>query len=193
MKSFYVFLISLKFNCNGRHKLANWPFLAIALDFSQIWALEQLWMCNVAGSWTLFMDWTESLIFLNLISGWDHLQTIENLLRKGGYRSNITQSFLDTIVVNRYQSEKLSVSYQEYESNRSQKADKGFHCHGQKPYSSAGHSQNHIRRPSREKIVPGSNHIHRDWWHSAVVVHCAKSAGCDRLALKTRFLFLSFR
>ncbi|KAJ8030322.1 AMMECR1-like protein [Holothuria leucospilota] len=49
---------------------------------------------------------------------WDRIQTIDSLLRKGGYKSSITNEFRKTVSVTRYQSEKLSISYAEYISNR---------------------------------------------------------------------------
>lgn len=46
--------------------------------------------------------------------GWDHLQTIDSLLRKGGFKGAITNETRNSIRLTRYQSEKMSVSYQEY-------------------------------------------------------------------------------
>lgn len=51
--------------------------------------------------------------------GWNHIQTIDSLLRKGGYRGNITADTRESIKLTRYQSEKLTVSYQEYKDSRS--------------------------------------------------------------------------
>ncbi|XP_066138150.1 AMMECR1-like protein isoform X1 [Euwallacea fornicatus] len=46
--------------------------------------------------------------------GWDQLQTIDSLLRKGGYKSPISSEVRRTIKLTRYQSEKITVSYSEY-------------------------------------------------------------------------------
>lgn len=46
--------------------------------------------------------------------GWDRPQTIDSLLRKGGYKGVINADVRKSIRLTRYQSEKLTVSYQEY-------------------------------------------------------------------------------
>lgn len=46
--------------------------------------------------------------------GWDRIQTIDSLLRKGGFKGAVTPEFRRTIKLVRYQSEKVSVSYPEY-------------------------------------------------------------------------------
>nr|XP_014348551.1 PREDICTED: AMME syndrome candidate gene 1 protein isoform X1 [Latimeria chalumnae]XP_014348552.1 PREDICTED: AMME syndrome candidate gene 1 protein isoform X1 [Latimeria chalumnae] len=46
--------------------------------------------------------------------GWDHVQTIDSLLRKGGYKAPITNEFRKTIKLTRYRSEKMTMSYTEY-------------------------------------------------------------------------------
>ncbi|XP_027010115.1 AMME syndrome candidate gene 1 protein isoform X1 [Tachysurus fulvidraco] len=50
--------------------------------------------------------------------GWDHIQTIDSLLRKGGYKAPITNDFRKTIKLTRYRSEKLTMSYAEYIAHR---------------------------------------------------------------------------
>ena len=37
-----------------------------------------------------------------LSTGWDHIQTIDSLLRKGGYKAPITNEFRKTIKLTRY-------------------------------------------------------------------------------------------
>lgn len=37
-----------------------------------------------------------------MILGWDHIQTIDSLLRKGGYKAPITNDFRKTIKLTRY-------------------------------------------------------------------------------------------
>lgn len=46
--------------------------------------------------------------------GWDQIQTIDSLLKKGGHRGLITQELRESIKLTRYQSEKVTVSYAEY-------------------------------------------------------------------------------
>jgi len=46
--------------------------------------------------------------------GWDKTQTIDSLLRKGGFKGHVTPDVRNGIRLVRYQSERISVSYQEY-------------------------------------------------------------------------------
>lgn len=46
--------------------------------------------------------------------GWDQIQTIDSLLRKGGYKASISNELRRSIKLTRYQSEKITVSYQDY-------------------------------------------------------------------------------
>eukprot|EP01147_Barroeca_monosierra_P006144 gene6144-9193_t len=46
--------------------------------------------------------------------GWTKSETLHALLRKGGYRSPITDDFLCQIKLTRYQSEKVSLTYDEW-------------------------------------------------------------------------------
>ncbi|XP_015788492.1 AMME syndrome candidate gene 1 protein [Tetranychus urticae] len=46
--------------------------------------------------------------------GWDRCQTIDSLLRKGGFKGPISPNVRSSIKLTRYQSEKITVSYQEY-------------------------------------------------------------------------------
>ncbi|XP_043823509.1 AMMECR1-like protein [Dromiciops gliroides] len=49
---------------------------------------------------------------------WDQIQTIDSLLRKGGFRAPITNEFRKTIKLTRYCSEKMTISYAEYIASR---------------------------------------------------------------------------
>ncbi|XP_005396931.1 PREDICTED: AMMECR1-like protein [Chinchilla lanigera] len=49
---------------------------------------------------------------------WDQVQTIDSLLRKGGFKAPITSEFRETIKVTRYRSENVTVSYAEYIASR---------------------------------------------------------------------------
>lgn len=48
------------------------------------------------------------------ITGWNQIQTIDSLLRKGGFKGTITAEVRNSIKVTRYQSEKVTVAYNEY-------------------------------------------------------------------------------
>lgn len=49
-----------------------------------------------------------------LEQGWDHIKTIDSLLRKGGYKSPISEEFRRKVKLTRYQSQVMSMSYDEY-------------------------------------------------------------------------------
>lgn len=46
--------------------------------------------------------------------GWNHVQTLDSLLRKGGYKASITSNIRQSVQVTRYQSEKLTLHYNDY-------------------------------------------------------------------------------
>jgi len=46
--------------------------------------------------------------------GWNHTQTLDSLLRKGGYRATITADMRKSVQVTRYRSEKLSLHYNDF-------------------------------------------------------------------------------
>lgn len=46
--------------------------------------------------------------------GWDQVQTIDSLLRKGGYRAVITQELRKSIKLTRYRSQEIQMHYKEY-------------------------------------------------------------------------------
>lgn len=46
--------------------------------------------------------------------GWDRIQTIDSLLHKGGYKGTVTPEVRKAIKLTRYQSEKLTLSYNDY-------------------------------------------------------------------------------
>lgn len=48
------------------------------------------------------------------ILGWDQIQTIDSLLRKGGYRGHITPEVRESIKLTRYQSSETHMTYGEY-------------------------------------------------------------------------------
>nr|XP_033814261.1 AMMECR1-like protein isoform X3 [Geotrypetes seraphini] len=49
---------------------------------------------------------------------WDQIQTIDSLLRKGGFKAPITNEFRKSIKLTRYRSEKVTISYTEYIASR---------------------------------------------------------------------------
>lgn len=46
--------------------------------------------------------------------GWDQLQTIDSLLRKGGFRGQITNDTRKSIKLTRYRSSEIHMSFAEY-------------------------------------------------------------------------------
>ena len=46
--------------------------------------------------------------------GWNHVQTLDSLLRKGGYKASITSDLRKSVQVTRYRSEKLTLHYNDY-------------------------------------------------------------------------------
>lgn len=52
--------------------------------------------------------------------GWDHEEAIDSLLRKGGYRAPITEEFRKKIQVVRYQSEKLTKTFSDWQKRQQQ-------------------------------------------------------------------------
>ncbi|XP_062521621.1 nuclear protein AMMECR1-like [Corticium candelabrum] len=52
--------------------------------------------------------------------GWSHVQAIDSLLRKGGYKGAITRAVRESIKLTRYQSEKVIITYEEYMLMRQQ-------------------------------------------------------------------------
>ncbi|KAF3841352.1 hypothetical protein F7725_007214 [Dissostichus mawsoni] len=68
-----------------------------------------------------YLDWERTATYLPEVAkeqGWDHIQTIDSLLRKGGYKAPITNDFRKTIKLTRYRSEKLTMGYAEYIAHR---------------------------------------------------------------------------
>ncbi|KAI6657906.1 hypothetical protein LOD99_15624 [Oopsacas minuta] len=49
-----------------------------------------------------------------LEQGWDRIETINSLLKKGGLKGAVTQPILDSISLTRYQTEKCRVTHNEY-------------------------------------------------------------------------------
>ncbi|ESP04892.1 hypothetical protein LOTGIDRAFT_109578 [Lottia gigantea] len=58
--------------------------------------------------------------------GWDRIETIDSLLRKGGFKGTINTEVRKSIRLTRYCSEKLSISYCDYIANRQKN---GQHSH----------------------------------------------------------------
>ena len=51
---------------------------------------------------------------LSSTTGWDKIQTIDSLLKKGGYKGTPTPEVRRSIRLTRYQSEKVTVAYSDY-------------------------------------------------------------------------------
>uniref|UniRef100_A0A1I7ZTZ5 AMMECR1 domain-containing protein n=1 Tax=Steinernema glaseri TaxID=37863 RepID=A0A1I7ZTZ5_9BILA len=46
--------------------------------------------------------------------GWNHVETLDNLMRKGGFQGRISEADRRTVRMTRFQSEKVSMSYDDY-------------------------------------------------------------------------------
>ncbi|GMT31344.1 hypothetical protein PFISCL1PPCAC_22641 [Pristionchus fissidentatus] len=46
---------------------------------------------------------------------WNHVETLDHLLRKAGYRNDITEALRRSVTVTRFQSEKVVMSFQEWQ------------------------------------------------------------------------------
>ena len=53
-------------------------------------------------------------ISYEILPGWDKIQTIDSLLRKGGFKGSVTPEVRRSIRLVRYQSEKITVGYPDY-------------------------------------------------------------------------------
>ncbi|KAF9355043.1 AMME chromosomal region protein 1-like [Mortierella sp. AD094] len=82
------------------------------------------WEVGVHGIWIEFRDANnrkKTATYLPEVAkeqGWTKKKAIESLLRKGGFRATITQEVLDSIILTRYQSQKVQATYQEYLDSR---------------------------------------------------------------------------
>lgn len=54
------------------------------------------------------------LSFCFFYVGWDKIETIDSLLRKGGFRGHITPDVRESIKLTRYQSSETHLPYDEY-------------------------------------------------------------------------------
>ncbi|XP_037051820.1 uncharacterized protein CG5902-like, partial [Bradysia coprophila] len=78
------------------------------------------WTLGVHGIRIDFLDeqgYERTATFLPEIpieQSWDQLQTIDSLLRKGGFREQITKETRQSIKLTRYRSQKIEMSYGEY-------------------------------------------------------------------------------
>lgn len=52
--------------------------------------------------------------------GWDHVETLNHLMWKGGFKGDITEADRQAVLVERFKSEKLCISYEEYTTFKKQ-------------------------------------------------------------------------
>ncbi|PIO65117.1 AMMECR1 protein, partial [Teladorsagia circumcincta] len=74
------------------------------------------WTIGMHGIRIHFMDGSvrRDAVYLPEVAyeqGWDHLETINNLIEKGGYRGRIDEGFRLSLQVTRFQSSKIMISY----------------------------------------------------------------------------------
>lgn len=53
-------------------------------------------------------------VYLRIFPGWTQTETIDSLLRKGGYRAAITPDMRKSIKLTRYRSQEIQMCYNEY-------------------------------------------------------------------------------
>ncbi|GMR30246.1 hypothetical protein PMAYCL1PPCAC_00441, partial [Pristionchus mayeri] len=81
------------------------------------------WEVGVHGIRIHFMDphsrHKRSGVFLPEVAeeqGWNHVDTLDHLLRKAGYKNEITEALRLSVQVTRFQSEKVGMSYEEWQA-----------------------------------------------------------------------------
>ncbi|KAJ1557641.1 AMME syndrome candidate protein 1 protein [Nowakowskiella sp. JEL0078] len=78
------------------------------------------WEIGLHGIWIEFRDENgrkRTATYLPEVmeeQGWNKIEAIDSLLKKGGYLSKITEECRQTIVLTRYQSKKHTITYDEY-------------------------------------------------------------------------------
>jgi len=60
--------------------------------------------------------------------GWNHIQTLDSLLRKGGYKAPITSEMRKSVQVTRYRSEKLTLHYNDYVQSKTSPSITTYSC-----------------------------------------------------------------
>ena len=86
-------------------------------------------------------------------AGWDRIQTIDSLLRKGGFKGAISSETRKAIKLTRYQSEKLTISHAEYMGARNGHANGSLHTNHH-------HHHNHHYSHHNHHASPSSNNAH---------------------------------
>jgi len=69
--------------------------------------------------------------------GWDQVQTIDALLRKGGFKAQITPDTRQSIKLTRYRSQEIEMNYMEYRDRL--KASSSSSSHSQHKYKGRPH------------------------------------------------------
>lgn len=83
----------------------------------------QMWqLSRVSASQNQSQMFSLSLI----IAGWDQIQTIDSLLRKGGFRGAITPVVRSSIKLIRYTSQEIHMTYQSYMEYRDRYSTAGI-------------------------------------------------------------------
>ena len=79
-----------------------------------------------SGLFGLTKQWYDVCLY---ISGWDRIQTIDSLLRKGGFKGTITTEVRRAVRLTRYQSEKLTIGYNDYVGHKNRLLTQNNHHH----------------------------------------------------------------
>ncbi|KAJ3131254.1 AMME chromosomal region protein 1-like, partial [Physocladia obscura] len=109
-----------RFNPIAAHELRNLSVgVSLLVQFEPARDYRD-WTIGVHGIWIEFVlpnGRLETATYLPEVAAeqeWNHIGTIDSLLRKGGYSKKITEEFRLSIKVTRYQSVKHEISYAEY-------------------------------------------------------------------------------
>lgn len=100
--------------------------------------------------------------------GWDHTQTIDSLLKKGGYRSVITPDLRHSIKLTRYQSEFLNLSYADYLAHLNNRSNHHNGNHINHNGHTSGHQNGHNHQNGHSHHHNGhffnhfTNHLHHN-------------------------------
>lgn len=84
--------------------------------------------------------------------GWDHEETLNHLMWKGGFKGEITEADRQAVLIERFQSEKMCISYEEYMLFKKQLQKGGDSVSGS--HNSSSGSRNGLRNGFLHSCLP---------------------------------------
>lgn len=99
------------------------------------------------------------------MTGWDRIQTIDSLLRKGGYKGTISPEVRKLIRLTRYQSEKLTISYGDYISSKNGLAQQHLQHPHLSPHSPLPEPEPHNSERGGGREQSNNHHHHHHSHH----------------------------